>query len=115
VNTTTPVRLLVDDFYGCFHFLQDSLGLECTSGDDDAGYASFKSRPTMVAAPKRDRYANVIELRAAGEGALSVLEVEDVEAEAARLADAVLGGPVTKAAWGGRVVYVRDPGAPEVG
>jgi lactoylglutathione lyase len=115
VNATTPVRLLVDDFYGCFHFLQDSLGLECTGGDDDAGYASFKSRPAMVAALKRDRYANVIELRAAGEGALSVLEVEDVEAEAARLADAVLGGPVTKAAWGGRVVYVRDPGAPEVG
>jgi lactoylglutathione lyase len=110
VTVTTPVRLLVDDFYGCFHFLQDSLGLECTGGDDDAGYASFKARPAMVAAPRQDRFANVIALRAAGEGALSVLEVEDVDAEAERLADEVLGGPVTKAAWGGRVAYVREPG-----
>ena len=113
--TSTPVRLLVDDFYGCFHFLRDGLGLECTGGDEDSGYASFEARPAMVAAPRRDRYANVIELRAAGEGALTVLEVEDVDAEAAQLAEAVLGGPVAKAAWGGRVAYVRDPGAAEVG
>jgi hypothetical protein len=31
----SQVRLLVDDFPGCFRFLRDALGLECTSGGED--------------------------------------------------------------------------------
>lgn len=104
-----PVRLLVDDFHGCFHFLQDNLGLECTFGSEDNGFASFNAGTGTFVELRPDEHVEVIELRAAGDGALTVLEVDDVEAEAARHADAVVGGPVTKAAWGGRVAYVRDP------
>ena len=105
----SQIRLLVDDFPGCFHFLQDSLGLECTFGGEDDGYASFKAGTGTVAVFRREEQAEVIELRSAGDGALTVLEVDDVDAEANRLGDAVVGGPVSKAAWGGRVAYVRDP------
>ena len=105
----SQVRLLVDDFPGCFRFLQDSLGLECTFGGEEDGYASFRAGGGTLAVFRRDEQAEVIQLRPGGDGALTVLEVEDVDAEAERLRDAVVGGPVSKAAWGGRVAYVRDP------
>ena len=71
---------------------------------------NVKGRGTgTLAVFRRDEQSEVIELRAAGDGALTVLEVDDVDGEAERLADAVVGGPVSKAAWGGRVAYVRDP------
>ena len=108
--TVSEIRLLVDDFPGCFAFLRDSLGLECTFGGEDDGYASFEAGSGTVAVFRRDDQGQVVELRARGDGTLTVLEVEDVDAEAARLGDAVVGGPVGKAAWGGRVAYVRDPG-----
>jgi lactoylglutathione lyase len=107
--THSQVRLLVDDFPGCYRFLHDSLGLECTFGGEEDGYASFKAGTGAIAVFRSDEQSEVVELRAAGDGALSVLEVDDVEAEAERLGEAVLGGPVSKAAWGGRVAYVRDP------
>jgi lactoylglutathione lyase len=105
----SQVRLLVDDFPACFRFLQDILGLECTFGSEDDGYASFKAGAGTLAVFRRDEQAEVVELRAAGDGAVTVLEVDDVDAEATRLGDAVVRGPVSKAAWGGRVAYVRDP------
>jgi lactoylglutathione lyase len=105
----SQVRLLVDDFPACFRFLQDSLGLECTFGGEDDGYASFKAGTGTLAVFRRDEQEEVVELRAAGDGALTVLEVDDVDAEASRLGDAVVRGPVSKAAWGGRVAYARDP------
>jgi catechol 2,3-dioxygenase-like lactoylglutathione lyase family enzyme len=105
----SQVRLLVDDFPGCFAFLQDSLGLECTFGGADDGYASFTAGTGSVAVFRREDQAEVVALRAPGDGALTVLEVDDVDAEAARLGALVIGGPVSKAAWGGRVAYVRDP------
>jgi catechol 2,3-dioxygenase-like lactoylglutathione lyase family enzyme len=38
-----------------------------------------------------------------------VLEVDDVDAEAKRLRDAIVQEPVDQPEWGGRVVYLRDP------
>jgi lactoylglutathione lyase len=105
----SQVRLLVDDYPACFRFLNDTLGLECTFGGEDDGYASFKAGMGTVAVFRRDEQGEVIELRAAGDGSVTVLEVEDVDGEAERLGDAIVGGPVSKAAWGGRVAYVRDP------
>jgi lactoylglutathione lyase len=105
----SQVRLLVDDFPACFLFLRDNLGLECTFGSEEDGYASFKAGTGTLAVFQRDEQAEVVELRAAGDGAVTVLEVDDVDREAARLGKAVVRGPVTKAAWGGRVAYVRDP------
>jgi lactoylglutathione lyase len=37
----SQVRLLVDDFAGCFRFLRDDLGLVCRSGAENDDYASF--------------------------------------------------------------------------
>ncbi len=105
----SQVRLLVDDYPACYRFLNDILGLECTFGGEEDGYASFKAGTGTVAVFRREEQGEVIELRAAGDGSLSVLEVDDVDAEAERLGDAIAGGPVSKAAWGGRVAYVRDP------
>jgi lactoylglutathione lyase len=105
----SQVRLLVDDFPGCYRFLNDILGLECTFGSEDDGYASFTAGTGTLAVFRRDEQAEVVELRASGDGAVTVLEVDDVDAEAARLGDVVVRGPVSKAAWGGRVAYVRDP------
>jgi catechol 2,3-dioxygenase-like lactoylglutathione lyase family enzyme len=105
----SQVRLLVDDYPACYRFLNDILGLECTFGGEEDGYASFKAGTGTVAVFRREEQGEVIELRAAGDGSLTVLEVDDVDAEAERLGDAIAGGPVSKAAWGGRVAYVRDP------
>ena len=49
----SQVRLLVDDFPGCFRFLHDSLGLECTFGGEDDGYASFKAGAGTLAVFRR--------------------------------------------------------------
>jgi catechol 2,3-dioxygenase-like lactoylglutathione lyase family enzyme len=105
----SQVRLLVDDFAGCFRFLEDVLGLECTFGGVDDDYASFSAGTGTVAVFRRAGQAETVDLRAPGDAALVVFEVEDVDAEAARLGDRIVGGPVSKAEWGGRVAYLRDP------
>ena len=38
-----------------------------------------------------------------------MLEVDDVDAEVSRLSERVVGRPVDRSDWGGRVAYVRDP------
>jgi catechol 2,3-dioxygenase-like lactoylglutathione lyase family enzyme len=105
----SQVRLLVDDYPACYRFLNDTLGLECTFGGEQDGYASFKAGMGTLAVFSREEQGEVIELRATGDGSLTVLEVDDVDAEVERLGEAIVGGPVSKAAWGGRVAYVRDP------
>jgi lactoylglutathione lyase len=105
----SQVRLLVDDFPGCFHFLRDGLGLECMFGEEGEDYASFVAGAGTLALFRRSGQENVIRLRPAGDGALVVLEVEDVDAEAAKLGELVVGGPVSQPEWGGRVAYLRDP------
>ena len=69
----SQVRLLVDDFPACFRFLHDSLGLECTFGGEEDGYASFKAGTGTVAVFRRDEQSEVIELRAAGDGARAII------------------------------------------
>ena len=59
----SQVRLLVDDFPACFSFLQGSLGLECTYGGEDAGYASFRAGTGSVAVFRRAEQGDVVELR----------------------------------------------------
>jgi catechol 2,3-dioxygenase-like lactoylglutathione lyase family enzyme len=104
----SQVRLLVDDFAGCFRFLRE-LGLECSFGAEDEDYASFSAGVGTVALFRRAGQDAVVGLRAAGDSTLVVLEVDDVDAEAARLGNAVVRGPVDQPEWGGRVAYLRDP------
>lgn len=105
----SQIRLLVDDFPGCFRFLRDSLGLECSSGAEGEDYASFTAGEGAIALFRRSGQDAVVALRAPGDAALVVLEVDDVDDEAARLGDLVVEGPVSQPEWGGRVAYLRDP------
>jgi len=105
----SQVRLLVDDVPGCFRFLRDDLGLPCTFGDESEPYASFAAGNGTIAIFSRAEQDAVVGLRSPGDGALVVLEVDDVDAQAERLGALVVGGPASKPRWGGRVAYVRDP------
>jgi lactoylglutathione lyase len=103
------VRLLVADFGAAFRFYRDVLGLETSFGEDEGPYASFRAGDGSIAIFERHGQEQTVELRPAGDGALVVLEVDDADAEVARLGDAVVCGPVDRPDWGGRVAYVRDP------
>jgi len=105
----SQVRLLVDDFPGCFRFLRDALGLECQMGSEGDVYASFAAGGGTIALFRRAAQDAVVGLRPGGDAALVVLEVDDVDAEVRRLGELVVGGPVSQPQWGGRVAYVRDP------
>ena len=106
----SQVRLLVDDFGAAFAFYRDVLGLEIGMGDAESPpYASFRAGNGAVAIFERSGQAETVGLRGSGDGTLLVLEVDDVDAESARLGAHVVAGPVDRADWGGRVAYVRDP------
>jgi len=107
--TFSQVRLLVADFPGCFRFLRDDLGLECSFGGEDEAYASFAAGEGTVAIFQRSGQAGVVDLREPGDAALVVLEVDDVDAEVRRVGELVVAGPVSRPDWGGRVAYLRDP------
>jgi lactoylglutathione lyase len=101
--------MLVDDFAGCFRFYGEVLGLEPTFGTDSEDYASFAAGEGAVALFRRSDQAHVVGLRLPGDSALLVLEVDDVDAEADRLGEFLVAGPVSQPEWGGRVAYLRDP------
>jgi catechol 2,3-dioxygenase-like lactoylglutathione lyase family enzyme len=102
----THVRLLVDDYGEAFRFYRDTLGLECTFGDESGPYADFETGPASLALFTREAQQTTTELREPGDGALYPIAVDDVDAEAARLG---LPEPVSRADWGIRVTYIRDP------
>ena len=105
----THVRLLVDDYGACFRFYRDVVGLPVTFGDEGGGYANFDTGDATLAVFERREQSEAVELRSAGDGALVVVRVDDVDAEADRLGEHVVAGPVDRADWGIRVAYVRDP------
>jgi lactoylglutathione lyase len=105
----SQIRLLVDDFPGCFRFYRDVLGLQPSSREETSGYASFSTEGGTVALFERGDQGDVVELRAPGDSALLVLEVDDADQEVQRLGEHLVEGPVSKPEWGGRVAYVRDP------
>jgi catechol 2,3-dioxygenase-like lactoylglutathione lyase family enzyme len=105
----SQVRLLVDDPAAAFRFYRDELGLTTAFGAEGEAYASFDTGTGTVAIFARDGQADVVELRAPGDSTLLVLEVDDVDADVARLGSRVVAGPVDQPEWGGRVAHVRDP------
>jgi catechol 2,3-dioxygenase-like lactoylglutathione lyase family enzyme len=102
----THVRLLVDDFGAAYRFYTDVLGLEATFGDETGPYASFGTGEAALSIFERHIQQETVDLDHAGDGALAILEVEDVDDIAERLG---VGAPVDRADWGIRVAYVRDP------
>ena len=107
----SQVRLLVDDYADTLRVLgsRELLGVEPGFGDATSDYASFRLEGGTLAIFKRDEQAETLGLRLPGDGALVVLEVDDVDAEVARLGDRVVAGPVDRPDWGWRVAYLRDP------
>jgi catechol 2,3-dioxygenase-like lactoylglutathione lyase family enzyme len=106
----THVRLLVDDYGESFRFYRDVLGLQATFGDESSGYADFDAGDgSALALFDRSEQGEVVAVREAGDGALLVFGVDDVDAEAERLAEFVVAEPADRADWGIRVSYVRDP------
>ena len=105
----SQARLLVDDFQTAFRFYRDTLGLSNALGDESSGYASFDTGSGSVAIFERGGQDEVVELRPPGDSTLLVLEVDDVDADVARLEAHVVRAPVDKTHWGGRVAYLRDP------
>ena len=102
----THVRLLVSDFGAAFRFYRDTLGLECTFGDESDSYADFDTGDASLAIFTRKHQAETVQLREPGDGALVVLQVDDVDEAAARLR---LAEPISRPDWGIRVAYLRDP------
>jgi catechol 2,3-dioxygenase-like lactoylglutathione lyase family enzyme len=105
----SQVRLLVDDFGAAYRFYSDVLGLGKGFGDETSGYASFDTGTGSLAIFERAGQAGVVELRPPGDSTLTVLEVDDVDAEVGRLGEYVVREPVDQPEWGGRVAYLRDP------
>ncbi len=105
----THVRLLVDDYGACFRFYRDVLGLRATFGDEGGGYANFDTGDATLAIFDRREQAEVVDVAPRGDGALVVLRVGDVDAEAERLRPHIVAGPQDRPDWGIRVAYLRDP------
>jgi lactoylglutathione lyase len=105
----SQVRLLVDDAAAAFRFYRDELGLTPSFGAEGEAYASFDAGGGTVAIFDRDAQNAVSPLRAPGDDALLVLEVDDVDSWAGRLAGRIVAGPSDQREWGGRVLHVRDP------
>jgi predicted enzyme related to lactoylglutathione lyase len=105
----SQARLLVGDFGAAFRFYRDELGLTVGFGDESSGYASFSTDGGAIAIFERGDQAEVVKLRPAGDSTLTVLEVDDVDAEVQRLHEHVVHSPQDQPEWGGRVAYVRDP------
>ncbi|QMU73656.1 VOC family protein [Streptacidiphilus sp. P02-A3a] len=110
------IRLIVEDFGACFRFYRDVLGLK-PQVDDEAGPYGKLSLPeggAAIALQSREhlaRSAPWLAARAAGDGSLIVLRVDDLDAVAAELSARGVrwtSGPETQ--WERlRVAYLRDP------
>ncbi len=105
----SQVRLLVDDAGEAHRFYRDELGLKPAFGEEGDVYASFDAGGAAVAIFAREGQGEAVELRPPGDSTLLVLELDDVDAAVSRLGERIVGGPIDRPDWGGRVAYVRDP------
>jgi catechol 2,3-dioxygenase-like lactoylglutathione lyase family enzyme len=108
----THVRLLVDDAPACFRFYRDVVGLTPTWGTESEGYADFDAGGgSTLAIMGRAGQSEVVELRGAGDGAMLVFGVDDLEGALAGLRQrgAEPGEIVDRPDWGIRFAHLRDP------
>ena len=108
----SQIRLLVDDPAKSCRFYRDVPGLTPSFGEEGDAYVSFRAGDGTVALFTRSGQADAVRLRPPGDGAVVVLEVDDLEEESRRLTAAGerSEGPVAdQPDWGIRVLHVRDP------
>jgi len=103
----THVRMLVSDVGAAKRFYGETLGLGV--GADHGTYVEFRSGGASIAVFARTEQQEAVELRAPGDGPLPVLVVDSVDDAAERVREHLVGGPLDRKDWGGRVAYVRDP------
>lgn len=115
----THVRLLVDDFRGCFRFYRDVIGLETTWSEGDGPYAEFR----LGGDKYLGLFARALMTDAVGTGELPprapaqdafalIIQVDDVDDEAERLRGdgiALVTEPADRPDWGLRTIHLRDP------
>lgn len=107
----TQVRLIVSDFKLCFRFYRDILGLKPQFDDDSGPYAKFEAGAAGIALHDRAHLTVPGLQPAAGDQALVVLKVDDVDAYAAEIVarGAELVSDPTVMWERLRVAYLRDP------
>ncbi|HZC27132.1 MAG TPA: VOC family protein [Actinopolymorphaceae bacterium] len=115
----THVRLLVDSFSRCFRFYRDVLELRPYWGDEDSGYADFRTGTGCSALALFSRQSQVDVSGSLGGGGTGdrdrvalVFRVPDVDETATRFGDAgvaIVAGPQDQPEWGIRTLHLRDP------
>lgn len=113
------IRLLVEDFDGCFKFYSETLGLNVTWGKIGDDYASFDlGIPSVLSIFKSDLMARVI---GNAEKALPsdhrekmaiILKVENVDQSFQDLLEKgvhFINKPTDMTGWGLRACHFRDP------
>jgi catechol 2,3-dioxygenase-like lactoylglutathione lyase family enzyme len=109
------ITLFVEDLDEARRFYQDAFGLPIVFEDENS--AVFKFGETLVnllkstAAPELIEPA-VVANREAGSRVVFTIEVDDVDAKCAKLAERgvqILNGPLDRP-WGPRTASFRDPG-----
>jgi len=113
------VRLLVEDFAGCFHFYRDVMGFTPGWGEPTSTYASFR----VHGGPGLSLFRRNLQADAVGtahlpahvpqqDRALLAFQVEDLEAAVAELAARgawFVTEPRAYPDWTIRAAYLRDP------
>ena len=108
----THVRLLVDDVFACFRFYREVLGLTPTWGAEGEDYVDFDTGGgSTLAIMRRTGQSEVVPLRDAGDGAMLIFGVDDLDAAIERLwrAGGEPGPIVERPEWGIRFSHLRDP------
>lgn len=112
------IRLLVQDYAACFRFYRDVIGLEATFGDENSGYADFRTGDVSLALFDRGEMMEAV----AGTPASSAAEAPDRVAlifqvgnvdESVRFLEGqgvrFVTQPEDRADWGIRTAHFRDP------
>jgi catechol 2,3-dioxygenase-like lactoylglutathione lyase family enzyme len=117
--TLTHVRLLVNDYVGCFRFYRDVLGFAYQGGDESGPYVEFIAgenvyialfyRAYMSSVAHTDNLPDPVPSK---DLAVLCLEVDDVDATAADLKSkgvTLVNEPMDMESWIIRVAHFRDP------
>lgn len=113
----THTRLLVTDYRACFRFYRDVLGFDVEWGDEDGGYADFRTGETTLALFDRTAMADAV---GAGDEPLNAKQQDDVAVifavesvdeayEQLESKAEVVTEPHDQPEWGIRVAHFRDP------
>lgn len=113
----THTRLLVSEYRACFRFYRDVLGFDVEWGDEEGGYADFRTGETTLALFDRTAMAEAVGADDDPGGAARrdevavVFRVESVDDAYERLRSeaSFVTEPRDRPEWGIRVAHLRDP------